>query len=414
MALSEKHIGFASPTPGYVPEIEGAPASISGSGSGKPITQMSGTPVATATIPPAVSADLEGAPNSGQTVTNPIAPPATEPTEVKVSTDVETKGEEEAKDVPTTDTDAPSTATVTDNNNPDTTGSDRKIKTLQDMIDTFEPQETAEQRKKRERREKSAKIISAVSDGLRAMSNLYFTSQYAPDMYNHEKSSQLNAQNAAIEKARKDREANRDAHLKFALALGDAENERAKTVREWEAEQERRKLAREKAERERKKEEAERALDPFRQGKAKAEQEYWEHKAETGKAESENAPEYYKGRNKLTGAKIQTEQTKQKANVARANDSNASAAKHRSDMNKGKGFNVEDADGKVRYIDNNDLDREFSALPDEKRTKAGNKGSMGSNKPTSEQKRQAIAEHERTLHRRNYKGKLTKTSELGL
>ena len=135
--------------------------------------------------------------------------------------------------------------TATSNSNPDTAGSERKIRTLQDMIDTLEPLETPEQRKKRERREKSAKIISAVSDGISALSNLYFTSQYAPNMYNHEKSSQLNAQNAAIEKARKDRESNRDAHLRFALALGDAENERAKTAREIEAEQERRKLARE-------------------------------------------------------------------------------------------------------------------------------------------------------------------------
>lgn len=158
-------------------------------------------------------------------------------------------------------------------------GTERKIKAYRDWIDNLEPIETPEQRKKRERREKSAKIVSAISDGLRAMGNLYFTSQYAPDMYNHEKSSQLTAQNSAIERARKEREANRDAHFRFALGLADAEIERDKTAREIEAEQERRKLAREKAKREEDAAKAERALDPFRQGKSKAEQEYWEHKA---------------------------------------------------------------------------------------------------------------------------------------
>lgn len=50
------------------------------------------------------------------------------------------------------------------------------------VTETHEP-ETDEQRKKRERREKSKKIIAAVTDGVRALSNLYFTTQYAPNMY---------------------------------------------------------------------------------------------------------------------------------------------------------------------------------------------------------------------------------------
>lgn len=202
----------------------------------------------------------------------------------------------------------------------DTSGSDRKIRTLQDMIDTLEPPETAEQRKKRERKEKSAKIISAVSDGLRAMSNLFFTSQYAPNMYNHEKGSQLNAQNAAIEKARKDREANADKYLRFALALGDAENERAKTAREVEAEKERRQLAREKAEREQKAAEAERALDPFRQGKAQAEQSYWEHKATVEGENARVAPE-------LADEKVESQRAQTRQRDAAAGASRASAAK---------------------------------------------------------------------------------------
>ena len=82
-------------------------------------------------------------------------------------------------------------------------GSDRQIKTIQDWMDAEENRpETDEQRKKRERREKSKKIIAAVSDGISALSNLYFTSQYAPNMYNHEKGSMTNAIDARIERLR--------------------------------------------------------------------------------------------------------------------------------------------------------------------------------------------------------------------
>lgn len=131
----------------------------------------------------------------------------------------------------------------------DTVGIDRKINTLQDVIDRLGPMETEEQRRKRERREKSAKIISAVGDGVSALANLFFTTKGAPNMHTHE-ASQLTALQGAIEKARKEREAKRDEFLRYSLALGDAENDRAKTVRELAAQQEALKMAREKVERE--------------------------------------------------------------------------------------------------------------------------------------------------------------------
>ena len=120
-----------------------------------------------------------------------------------------------------------------------TAGTDRQIKTIQDWMDAEENRpETPEQRKKRERQEKSRRIIAAVSDGLSALSNLYFTSQYAPNMYNHEKSSQTNAVDARLEKLKAEREKNHDKFINFSLKLGDLENQRAATLRELEAQQE--------------------------------------------------------------------------------------------------------------------------------------------------------------------------------
>ena len=111
-----------------------------------------------------------------------------------------------------------------------TAGIDRKIAAFREYIDRLPELETPEKRAKREKQEKSKRIIGAVSDGLRAMSNLWFTSQYAPNMYNHEKDSQLNETNRWIDKAKAEREKLREEHLRYAIGLGDAENERAKTL----------------------------------------------------------------------------------------------------------------------------------------------------------------------------------------
>ncbi len=203
-----------------------------------------------------------------------------------------------------------------------TAGTDRQIKTIQDWMDSEENRpETPEQRKKRERREKSKRIIAAVSDGISALSNLFFTTQYAPNMYNHEKGSMTNAVGKRLDQLKAEREKKRDQYLNFSLKLGDLQNQRAATLRELEAQQERQKLAREKAEREAEAHGWAAALQPDKQreqaGKAnKAEQE-----AITAQAEAEAASE-------LQQAKIATERARKGSLDASAANSRASAAAH--------------------------------------------------------------------------------------
>ncbi len=201
-------------------------------------------------------------------------------------------------------------------------GIDRKIAAFREYIDRLPEFETPEKRAKREKQEKSKRIIGAVSDGLRAMSNLWFTSQYAPNMYNHEKDSQLNETNRWIDKAKAEREKLREEHLRYAIGLGDAENERAKTLRELEAQQERQRLAREKAQREAKAFQFEESLWPDKQreqaGKAtKAEQE-----AITAQAAADAAPE-------MQAAKLDTERARKGSYDASAENSRASATANR-------------------------------------------------------------------------------------
>ena len=196
----------------------------------------------------------------------------------------------ESKEPPKTDVAPPADKPAGVSPHNDTMGYDQQIAALQEAANRVKP-ETEEERKKRERREKSAKIVSAVSDGLQALSNLFFTTRGAPNMYDHKEASQLTPLQEKLEKLRAERQANADKYLQYSLKIGDAQNERAKTLREMEAQQERAKLARDKAQREQEEHGWLAALQPDKQreqaGKAtKAEQE-----AVTAKAEADNAPD---------------------------------------------------------------------------------------------------------------------------
>lgn len=229
----------------------------------------------------------------------------------------------ESKPTPQTDVAPPADKgiCVSPQNNADAVmGYDQQIAALQEAANKTKP-ETEEERKKRERREKSKKIIAAVGDGLMALSNLYFTTRGAPNMYDHKTMSQQTPLQAQLDKLKAEREANADKYLQYSLKIGDLQNDRAKTLREMEAEQERRKLAREKAQREQEEHGWLAALQPDKQreqaGKAsKAEQE-----AVTAKAEADNAPDLYK-------AKVDTEKARGEAQRASATASRASATDH--------------------------------------------------------------------------------------
>lgn len=226
----------------------------------------------------------------------------------------------ESKEPPKTDVAPPADKPAGVSPHNDTMGYDQQIAALQEAANRVKP-ETEEERKKRERREKSAKIVSAVSDGLQALSNLFFTTRGAPNMYDHKEASQLTPLQEKLEKLKAERQANADKYLQYSLKIGDAQNERAKTLREMEAQQERAKLAREKAQREQEENRWLAALQPDKQreqaGKAtKAEQE-----AVTAKAEADNAPDLYK-------AKVDTEKARGEAQRASAASSRAAATDH--------------------------------------------------------------------------------------
>lgn len=271
----------------------------------------------------------------------------------------------ESKEPPKTDVAPPADKPAGVSPHNDTMGYDQQIAALQEAANRVKP-ETEEERKKRERREKSAKIVSAVSDGLQALSNLFFTTRGAPNMYDHKEASQLTPLQEKLEKLKAERQANADKYLQYSLKIGDAQNERAKTLREMEAQQERAKLAREKAQREQEEHGWLAALQPDKQreqaGKAtKAEQE-----AVTAKAEADNAPDLYK-------EKVNTERNRGKAAAASAEASHASAADHYASANEHK----TNARGRFQWWDENG-NMHYAKTENEAITKARQHGTLDS------------------------------------
>ena len=210
-------------------------------------------------------------------------------------------------------------STTPDNHKADLIGYDNQIDILKKaQADYASANETEEERKKREKREKSKRVIAAVGDGIRALSNLYFTSQYAPNMYNPD-DTQLAKVDARQEKLKAEREANRDKYLNYSLRIGDLENDRAKTVREMEAQAERLRLAREKANREQEEHKWLEDLQPDKKREQTAKADAADSVAKTKKAEADNADALQKAKLKPEQERGTTERTKQAVNSATAN-----------------------------------------------------------------------------------------------
>lgn len=85
-----------------------------------------------------------------------------------------------------------------------------------------------EELKKLRRRQKVEGIISGISDAAQAVSNLIFTTQYAPNMYNAKDGMSAKAKER-FDKEKAQREADADKYLQYALTIGkmkDADKER--------------------------------------------------------------------------------------------------------------------------------------------------------------------------------------------
>lgn len=101
----------------------------------------------------------------------------------------------------------------------------KQIATLNELAKRNKP-ETDEERKRREKRERSSKIIAGVTDGIRALSNLYFTTKYSPNAYDHRRDSAITPLQEKLEALRRERKEAGDRYYNYVLQAGALENER--------------------------------------------------------------------------------------------------------------------------------------------------------------------------------------------
>lgn len=100
-----------------------------------------------------------------------------------------------------------------------------QIKTYEDMTSALEAEkqrlkpETEEQKAKREKKEKREKLFAAITDGLSALSNVYFTTQYAPNMASNK--TLTGAVSEKYERMKAEREADRDKYLNMLKMKAD-------------------------------------------------------------------------------------------------------------------------------------------------------------------------------------------------
>ena len=206
-------------------------------------------------------------------------------------------------------------------------GIDKQITMLRDMM-AKHPDESDEDRAKRERRERSRRIVSAVGDGLMALSNLYFTTKGAPNMYDSDKQSLLKPLNARIDADRKERMADRDKNFGYALKIGALEQDKAKALQDLEDKTQEKNLAIDKNNREEAASKREEALQPDKIREQKGKADTAEQKAKTAEEEAKNAPELFK-------AKTETEKARGRAADASAASSYASANKTNNEAKEG-------------------------------------------------------------------------------
>lgn len=168
--------------------------------------------------------------------------------------------------------------------------------------------ETPEQTAAREKKEKREKIFAAIGDGISALSNLYFTTQYAPNAYDYRSSLSAKTRER-FDKAKAERDANRRTYMEGYLRALDKDDAAAKDERNWryrlkrDALEDKRAAAREKRDaakdaRDRKRFAWEESLQPAKQRKANAEA----GKAETAEQYSEQYEQSRIDRNKAAAA----------------------------------------------------------------------------------------------------------------
>lgn len=201
---------------------------------------------------------------------------------------------------------------------PEATGMDRSIKAYRDWLEAeqYRP-ETIEEREKRERKERSKRIIASVGDGISALSNLFFTTHYAPSSYRHERGLSTNLEKH-LDKLKAERQQKADRYYNYAIQLGKLEAEKERLDRDQKRQDKADELRNKAADQADQRFQWEMEDRPLIRDRRQSETDYAKARAAKGAAEAENAAAL-----EAEKLKSQQAQTRQREAAAGANNARA-------------------------------------------------------------------------------------------
>lgn len=226
-------------------------------------------------------------------------------------------------------------------------GYEKQIATLNELANRNRP-ETEEERKRRERRERSSRIIAGVTDGIRALGNLYYTTQYAPNAYDHRRDSAMTPLQEKLEALRRERKEAGDRYYNYVLQAGALENERDKAMQAEKERQQRMDIANEEHQ-------WRKDIQPEIQRKAVGEADAAGYRAQAEGVKSYYAPLQQQADLKLKGAKETTERSKQgvlrtQAALYKAKTGEAHARAGAAGRSNAKEYRAWDRNGRERWF----------------------------------------------------------------
>lgn len=210
--------------------LQGAPATVPGTGSGKlapGATDIKGHPVEkVVTVPASITPEFQGAPNAGQTVAKPrleIIPPElpsanglpkigekiNQPETIKRVTDINSIPEKNKNEEP------------------------KKLSYVElfQQLSPYKPP-TPEELERERKKQKREAIFSAIGEGISALSNLYFTSQYAPNAFDPSKGMAATTKKR-FDQLKKEREANQREYISGYMRAMQMDADAARDERNW-------------------------------------------------------------------------------------------------------------------------------------------------------------------------------------
>ena len=180
----------------------------------------------------------------------------------------------------------------------------KQIATLNELAKRNKP-ETDEERKRREKRERSSRIIAGVTDGIRALGNLYYTTQYATNAYDHRRDSAMTPLQEKLEALRRERKMEGDRYYNYVMQAGALENERDRMQQAEKERQQRMNIANEEHQ-------WRKDIQPEIQRKAVGEADAAGYRAQAEGVKSSYAPIQQQADLALKGEKENTEKKRQK------------------------------------------------------------------------------------------------------